>query len=172
MVGMKAAWTGGDFGRVLMQYDDLAGAASNNIEARIREPMKTASTRSWRSPTRFWRCSTTRTSRCASGVPDLQRAHRRPAGAVQRALLRRRPINWWDPKGTRSTLEELKALGLKTFLLPPNPARTTRATSTTTAAPRWMRCGTRSRHPASRSATTSVRPRPRLRARTTASWSA
>ena len=28
MVGMKGkAWTGGDFGRVLMQYDDLAGAA-------------------------------------------------------------------------------------------------------------------------------------------------
>ena len=36
MVGMKGkAWTGGDFGRVLMQYDDLAGAASNNIDARI-----------------------------------------------------------------------------------------------------------------------------------------
>ena len=32
-------------------------------------------------------------------------------------------INWWDPKGTRSTLEELKALGLKTFLLPPNPGK-------------------------------------------------
>jgi predicted TIM-barrel fold metal-dependent hydrolase len=27
-------------------------------------------------------------------------------------------INWWDPKGCRSTLEELKALGLKTYLLP------------------------------------------------------
>ncbi len=38
MVGMKGkAWTGGDFGRVLMQYDDLAGAATNNIAARIRE---------------------------------------------------------------------------------------------------------------------------------------
>src|SRR4029078_5197706 len=38
MVGMKGkAWTGGDFWPVLMQYDDLAGAASNNIEARIRE---------------------------------------------------------------------------------------------------------------------------------------
>ena len=38
MVGMKGkAWTGGDFSRVLMQYDDLAGAATNNIEARIRE---------------------------------------------------------------------------------------------------------------------------------------
>ena len=32
-------------------------------------------------------------------------------------------INWWDPKGTRSTLEELKALGLKTFLLPLNPGK-------------------------------------------------
>src|SRR5262245_61125935 len=38
MVGMKGkSWVGGDFGRVLMQYDDLAGAASNNIDARIRE---------------------------------------------------------------------------------------------------------------------------------------
>ena len=38
MVGMKGkAWTGGDFGRVLMQYDDLAGAATNNIDARIRQ---------------------------------------------------------------------------------------------------------------------------------------
>jgi hypothetical protein len=26
-----------DFSRVLMQYDDLAGAATNNIEARVRE---------------------------------------------------------------------------------------------------------------------------------------
>ena len=32
-------------------------------------------------------------------------------------------INWWDPKGTRNTLEELKALGLKTFLLPLNPGK-------------------------------------------------
>ncbi|MCW2564477.1 MAG: amidohydrolase 2, partial [Mycobacterium sp.] len=32
-------------------------------------------------------------------------------------------INWWDPKGTRSTLAELKALGLKTFLLPLNPGK-------------------------------------------------
>src|SRR3954452_23617019 len=27
----------GDFSRVLMQYDDLAGAATNNIEARVQE---------------------------------------------------------------------------------------------------------------------------------------
>lgn len=30
-------------------------------------------------------------------------------------------INWWDPKGTRETLAELKALGLRTYLLPINP---------------------------------------------------
>jgi len=29
-------------------------------------------------------------------------------------------INWWDPAGTRSSLAELKSLGLKTFLLPLN----------------------------------------------------
>src|SRR3546814_18449700 len=27
-------------------------------------------------------------------------------------------INWWDPKGHSSPMAELKALGLKTFLLP------------------------------------------------------
>lgn len=32
-------------------------------------------------------------------------------------------INWWDPVGTRRNLEELKSLGLKTFLLPLNPGK-------------------------------------------------
>jgi len=30
-------------------------------------------------------------------------------------------INWWDPAGARSTLAQLKSLGIKTFLLPLNP---------------------------------------------------
>ena len=30
-------------------------------------------------------------------------------------------INWWDPRGARRTLSELKSLGLKTFLMPINP---------------------------------------------------
>ena len=38
MVGRKGQnFLPGDFSRVLMQYDDLAGAATNNIEARIKE---------------------------------------------------------------------------------------------------------------------------------------
>ena len=32
-------------------------------------------------------------------------------------------VNWWDPDGTRRTLEELEALGLKTFLMPLNPGK-------------------------------------------------
>ena len=30
-------------------------------------------------------------------------------------------INWWDPAGTRRSLEQLKSLGLNTFLMPLNP---------------------------------------------------
>jgi predicted TIM-barrel fold metal-dependent hydrolase len=32
-------------------------------------------------------------------------------------------INWWDADGARRTLEELKALGLKTFLMPLQPGK-------------------------------------------------
>jgi predicted TIM-barrel fold metal-dependent hydrolase len=32
-------------------------------------------------------------------------------------------INWWDAEGTQRTVEELKALGLKTFLLPLSPGK-------------------------------------------------
>ena len=91
MVGMKGkSWVARDFGRVLMQYDDLAGAASNNIEARVRELQGGRHRRNSPSRTRSWRCSTTRQGDSRAGVPHLQRAHRRSAGAFQRSLLRRR----------------------------------------------------------------------------------
>ena len=32
-------------------------------------------------------------------------------------------INWWDAEGARRTLRELKALGLKTFLMPLSPGK-------------------------------------------------
>ncbi|MGO9854350.1 MAG: amidohydrolase family protein [Acidimicrobiales bacterium] len=32
-------------------------------------------------------------------------------------------INWWDAEGTRRTVSELKALGLKTFLMPLSPGK-------------------------------------------------
>jgi hypothetical protein len=32
-------------------------------------------------------------------------------------------INWWEPEGAERTLDELKALGLRTFLMPLNPGK-------------------------------------------------
>ena len=175
MVGMKGkAWTGGDFGRVLMQYDDLAGAASNNIDARIlASSPKTASTRNSRSPTPSWRCSTTRTSRCASGcsasttsTSPICRSARK--GHFYGVGL----INWWDPKGTRSTLEELKSLGLKTFLLPLNPGKDDDGNIYDYGSTDMDAVWDEIEASGVPSATTSVRRRRRRRARTTASSSA
>ena len=125
MVGMKGkAWTGGDFGRVLMQYDDLAGAASNNIEARIRELKEDGIDKELAFPNAVLalfhypdKSLRERVFRIYNEhIADLQE---RSNGHFYGVGL----INWWDPKGTRSTLEELKALGLKTFLLPLNPGK-------------------------------------------------
>jgi predicted TIM-barrel fold metal-dependent hydrolase len=49
-------------------------------------------------------------------IADVQE---RSGGRIMGAGL----INWWDAAGTRRTLEELKALGLKTFLLPLSPGK-------------------------------------------------
>ena len=125
MVGMKGkAWTGGDFGRVLMQYDDLAGAASNNIEARIRELHEDGIDKELAFPNAVLalfhypdKSLRERVFRIYNEhIADLQE---RSKGHFYGVGL----INWWDPKGTRSTLEELKSLGLKTFLLPLNPGK-------------------------------------------------
>jgi predicted TIM-barrel fold metal-dependent hydrolase len=125
MVGMKGkAWTGGDFGRVLMQYDDLAGAATNNIEARIRELKEDGIDKELAFPNAVLalfhypdKAIRERVFRIYNEVmADLQE---RSNGHFYGVGL----INWWDPKGTRSTLEELKALKLKTFLLPLNPGK-------------------------------------------------
>jgi len=125
MVGMKGkAWTGGDFGRVLMQYNDLAGAASNNIEARIRELHEDGIDKELAFPNAVLalfhypdKSLRERVFRIYNEhIADLQE---RSKGHFYGVGL----INWWDPKGTRSTLEELKALGLKTFLLPLNPGK-------------------------------------------------
>jgi predicted TIM-barrel fold metal-dependent hydrolase len=125
MVGMKGkAWTGGDFGRVLMQYDDLAGAASNNIEARVRELKEDGVDKELAFPNAVLalfhypdKSLRERVFRIYNEhIADLQE---RSKGHFYGVGL----INWWDPKGTRSTLEELKSLGLKTFLLPLNPGK-------------------------------------------------
>jgi hypothetical protein len=44
-------------------------------------------------------------------------------------------INWWDPGGARRTLSQLKALGIKTFLMPLNPGNDENAVPSTIRAP-------------------------------------
>ena len=107
-----------------MQYDDLAGAATNNIEARIRELAEDGIDKELAFPNAVLalfhypdKALRERVFRIYNEhIADLQE---RSNGHFYGVGL----INWWDPKGTRSTLAELKSLGLKTFLLPLNPGK-------------------------------------------------
>ena len=82
------------------------------------------STRSSPSRTRSWPCSAGRTRRSVSVCFRIYNEHiadvqERSGGRIFGVGL----INWWDADGTRRTLDELKALGLKTFLMPLNPGK-------------------------------------------------
>lgn len=125
MVGRKGqTFLPGDFSAVLMQYDDLAGAASTNIEARIAELAEDGVDKELAFPNAVL---------ALFHFPDKELRERvfriyneymaelqeRSGGHFHGVGL----INWWDPAGTRRTLSELKSLGLKTFLLPLNPGK-------------------------------------------------
>lgn len=112
----------GDFSAVLMQYDDLAGASTKDVNARVRELAEDGVNRELAFPNAVL---------ALFGFPDKQireRAFRiyneyiadlqeRSNGHFYGVGL----INWWDPRGAERTLAELKTLGLKTFLMPLYP---------------------------------------------------
>ena len=112
------------FSAVVMQYDDLPGAASNNMEARIQElredgvdkelAFPNAILAMFHYPDREVRELTFRVyNEYIAGLQEQSNGHFYGVGL----------INWWDPQGARRTLAELKSLGLKTFLLPLNPGK-------------------------------------------------
>lgn len=112
----------GDFSAVLMQYDDLAGAVSSNIDARVRELAEDGVDKELVFPNAVL---------ALFHYPDkdlrerIFRIYNEHIAAVQERSGGRcygvGLVNWWDPRGTRRTLTELKALGLKTFLMPISP---------------------------------------------------
>ncbi|BBZ69525.1 amidohydrolase family protein [Mycobacterium paraseoulense] len=112
----------GDFSAVLMQYDDLAGAVSNNIDARVRELAEDGVDKELVFPNAVL---------ALFHYPDkdlrerIFRIYNEHIAAVQEGsdghCYGVGLINWWDPRGTRRTLSELKSLGLKTFLMPISP---------------------------------------------------
>ena len=125
MVGRKGQnFLPGDFSRVLMQYDELAGAATNNIEARIQELAEDGVDKELAFPNAVLALFHYPDKELRERVfriyneymADLQE---RSNGHFYGAGL----INWWDPGGCWRTVEELKSLGLKTFLMPINPGK-------------------------------------------------
>ncbi|MFZ0834461.1 MAG: amidohydrolase, partial [Mycobacterium sp.] len=126
MVGRKQGQTflPTDFSRVLMQYDDLAGAATNNIEARIRELHEDGVDRELAFPNAVLALFHYPDKALRERVFRIYNEHiaelqERSKGHFYGVGL----INWWDAKGARRTLNELKSLGLKTFLMPINPGK-------------------------------------------------
>ncbi|MGB9223361.1 amidohydrolase family protein [Mycobacterium sp.] len=112
----------GDFSAVLMQYDDLAGAASNNIEARIRELAEDGVDRELVFPNAVLALFHHPDKNVRERVFRIYNEHiadvqERSDGRCYGVGL----INWWDRRGAHRTLSELKSLGLKTFLMPLNP---------------------------------------------------
>ena len=153
MVGRKGqTFLPGDFSRVLMQYDDLAGAATNNIEARIRElhedgvdkelAFPNAVLALFHYPDKELRERVFRIyNEYMAELQEQSNGHFYGAGL----------INWWDPKGTRRTLDRAEVAGTQDVPDAAQPGQgRRRQRRSTTAAPRWTRCGTRSRKPACR----------------------
>ncbi|WP_407686308.1 amidohydrolase family protein [Mycobacterium sp. HUMS_1102779] len=112
----------GDFSAVLMQYDDLAGAATNNIDARIRDLAEDGVDKELVFPNAvlalFHYPDKALRERIfciynehIAGLQERSRGHCYGVGL----------INWWDARGARRTLEQLKSLGIRTFLMPLNP---------------------------------------------------
>ena len=113
-----------DFSRVLMQYDDLAGAAFNDVDARINELREDGVDKELAFPNAVLALLHTPDRELRERAFRVYNEHiadyqERSNGNFYGVGL----INWWDPAGARRTLTELKALGLRTFLLPLNPGK-------------------------------------------------
>jgi predicted TIM-barrel fold metal-dependent hydrolase len=107
---------------VLMQYDPLAGAATNNIDDRLAELKSDGVDKELAFPNAML---------ALMAYPDLEvrelcfRIYNEYIAELQQRskgwLYGVGLINWWDGKGAQRTLSELKELGLRTFWLPLKP---------------------------------------------------
>ncbi|BBY36956.1 amidohydrolase [Mycobacterium mantenii] len=112
----------GDFSAVLMQYDDLAGAATNNVDARVRELAEDGVDKELAFPNAVLALFHHPDHEIRERIFRVYNEHiasvqERSEGHCYGVGL----INWWDPAGARRTLTELKSLGLRTFLMPISP---------------------------------------------------
>ena len=111
-----------EFTAVLMQYDPLKGAATNDIEGRIRELESDGVHRELAFPNALlglmgWPDKAIRELCFRLYNEHIAELQERSNGRFYGVGM----VNWWDGDGCRKTLTELKELGLKTFWLPLKP---------------------------------------------------
>ena len=112
------------FVEVLTQYDPLAGSHTGDVAARLAALDAEGITRELAFPNAVL---------ALFGWPDREvrelcfRIYNEHIADVQERsngrILGVGLVNWWDAEGTRRTVDELKSLGLKTFLLPLMPGK-------------------------------------------------
>jgi predicted TIM-barrel fold metal-dependent hydrolase len=113
-----------DFIEVLTQYDPVPGSHTGDVEARLQALDSEGVDRELAFPNSVL---------ALFGWPDREvrelcfRIYNEHVAEVQERSGDRiycvGLINWWDADGARRTLQELKALGLKTFLMPLQPGK-------------------------------------------------
>jgi predicted TIM-barrel fold metal-dependent hydrolase len=113
-----------EFIEVLTQYDPLSGSHTGDVDARLAALDSEGVDKELAFPNAIL---------ALFGWPDREvrelcfRIYNEHMAEVQEQSKGRifgvGLVNWWDPDGARRTLDELKSLGLKTFLLPLNPGK-------------------------------------------------
>lgn len=113
-----------EFIRVLTQYDPVPGSHAGDVDARLAALDSEGIDRELAFPNSVL---------ALFGWPDRDvreacfRVYNEYIAEVQEKSGHRiygvGLINWWDPDGARRTVNELKALGLKTFLMPLMPGK-------------------------------------------------
>ncbi|WP_030326490.1 amidohydrolase family protein [Streptomyces sp. NRRL B-3229] len=111
-----------EFSSVLMQYDPLTGSGSNNLDGRIEELASDGIEKELAFPNAllamfFYPDPEARELTFRLYNEYIAELQERSGGRFYGVGL----INWWDAKGARKTLEELKSLGIRTFLMPLSP---------------------------------------------------
>ena len=113
-----------EFIEVLTQYDPVSGSHTGDVEARLAALESEGVSKELAFPNSVL---------ALFGWPDREvrelcfRIYNEHIAEVQERSNNRiygvGLINWWDADGARRTLDELKALGLKTFLMPLSPGK-------------------------------------------------
>lgn len=113
-----------DFLRVLTQYDPLPGSHTGDLEARLAVLDAEGVTRELAFPNALlglvgWPDREVRELAFRVYNEYIAEFQERSGNRVYGVGV----VNWWDPEGARRTVEEVKALGLKTFMLPLFPGK-------------------------------------------------